>query len=57
MILILTKIHRKTPVPESPFNKVAGLRPANLLKRDSGTDKKLDPCKTSGINIGREVGH
>ena len=57
MILILTKIHRKTPVPESPFNKVAGLRPAALLKRDSGTDKKLDPCKTSGINIGREVGH
>ena len=27
----------KTPVPESHFNKVAGLRPATLLKRDSGT--------------------
>ena len=26
------KIHRKTPVPESP-----GLRPATLLKIDSGT--------------------
>ena len=27
------KIHRKTPVPESLFNKVAGLRPATLLKK------------------------
>ena len=26
------KIHRKTPVPEAFFNKVAGLRPATLLK-------------------------
>ena len=25
----------KKPVPESPFNKVADLRPATLLKRDS----------------------
>ena len=31
------KIHRKTPLPESLFNKVGGLRPATLLKRDSGT--------------------
>ena len=31
------KIHRKTPVPESLFNKVAGLRPATLLQKDSGT--------------------
>ena len=27
------KIHRKTPVPESLFNKVAALRPATLLKK------------------------
>ena len=27
------KIHKKTPVPESLFNKVAGLRPATLLKK------------------------
>ena len=27
------KIHRKTPVPETFFNKAAGLRPATLLKK------------------------
>ena len=27
------KIHRKTPVPEAFFNKVAGLRLATLLKK------------------------
>ena len=27
------KIHRKTPVPKSLFSKVAGLRPATLLKK------------------------
>ena len=27
------KIHRKTPVPETFFNKVAGLRLATLLKK------------------------
>ena len=27
------EIHRKTPVPESLFNKVAGLRPERLLKK------------------------
>ena len=27
------KIDRKTPVPETLFNKVAGLRPATLLKK------------------------
>ena len=27
------KIHRKTPVPEAFFNKVAGLRPGTLLKK------------------------
>ena len=31
------KIHRKTPVLQSVFNKLAGLRPATLLKRDSDT--------------------
>ena len=30
------KIHRKTPVPETFYNKVAGLRPETLLKKDSG---------------------
>ena len=29
-------IHRKTPVPESLFNKVAGLRPSTLLKKRPG---------------------
>ena len=29
------KIHRKTPVPEAFSNKVAGLKPATLLKRGS----------------------
>ena len=27
------KIHKKTPVPESLFKKVAGLKPAILLKK------------------------
>ena len=27
------KIHRKTPVPETFLNKVAGLRPATLFKK------------------------
>ena len=27
------KIHRKTPVPKSLFNKIGGLRPAILLKK------------------------
>ena len=31
------KFHRKIAVLESLFNKVAGLRPATLLKRDSNT--------------------
>ena len=34
-VLNISKIHRKTPVTES--HKVAGLRAASLLKRDSGT--------------------
>ena len=29
------KFHRKTPVLKSLFNKVVGLRPVTLLKRDS----------------------
>ena len=33
VFLEFRKIHRKTPVPESLFNKVAGLRPATLLKK------------------------
>ena len=28
------KIHRKTPVPKSLFNKVAGLRPVTSLKKE-----------------------
>ena len=31
-----TKIHRKTPGPETVFNKVAGLRPETLFKKGSG---------------------
>ena len=30
-------IHRRTPVLESLFNKVALFRPATFLKRDSST--------------------
>ena len=33
----LDKFHRKIPVMESLFNKVACLRPVTLLKRDSNT--------------------
>ena len=33
-----SKFHRKTPVLESPFIKVAGLRFATLLKRDSNIE-------------------
>ena len=33
---IFSKIHRKTPVPESLFQ--SSLKPATLLKRDSGKD-------------------
>ena len=35
--LKIYKIHRKTPVSVSLFYKVAGLRPATSLKRNSGT--------------------
>ena len=38
-VFLFNKIHKKTPVPESLFlflNKIASLRPATLLKRDSG---------------------
>ena len=35
--LHLQKFHWKTPVLDSLFNKVAVLRPASLLKRDSNT--------------------
>ena len=31
--LKICKIHRKTPIPEGFFNKVAGLRPATLFKK------------------------
>ena len=33
VFLEISQIHRKTPVPEPLFNKVAGLRPATLLKK------------------------
>ena len=33
MFLEISKIHRKTPMPESLFYKVAGLRPTTLLKK------------------------
>ena len=35
--LKFSKIHRKTPVPEPLFNEVTGLRPATLIKKNSGT--------------------
>ena len=38
MLLIISQNSQETPVSESLFNKVAGLRPATLSKRDSGTD-------------------
>ena len=33
----IQKFHKKTPMLESLFNKVAGLRPATSLKRSSNT--------------------
>ena len=36
VFLEICKTHRKTPVPEFLFHKVAGLCPATLLKRGSG---------------------
>ena len=33
VFLKFRQVHRKTPVPESFFNKVAGLRPTTLLKK------------------------
>ena len=41
------KINRKTPVPETLFNKVASLGPATLLKNVSGTVVFLWICKIS----------
>ena len=34
---VLKNVHKKTPKLESLFNKVAGLRPATLFKKDSNT--------------------
>ena len=34
-VLKIFKIDRKTPVPESFFNKVTGLRPPALLKKET----------------------
>ena len=36
-VFVKKGLHRKTPVLESLFNKVTGLRHATLLKRDSIT--------------------
>ena len=33
VFLEISQSHRKTPVPETLFNKFAGLRPATLLKK------------------------
>ena len=33
IFLEISQIHKKAPVPESFFNKVAGLRPTTLLKK------------------------
>ena len=37
VFLNTSKIYKKAPVSGSFFNKVAGLRPASLLKRNSDT--------------------
>ena len=42
-------IHRKTPVLESPFNGVAGLKAYNFIKRDSNTATKVFSCKCCTI--------
>ena len=39
-------IHRKTPVLESLFNNVGGLRPLNLIKRDTNTEVFLKFLRT-----------
>ena len=45
------KIHRKTPVPETFFDKVAGLKPATLLKRDSGLRPATLLKRDSGTGV------
>ena len=52
------KIHRKTPVPEAFFNKVAGLRPATLLKKRFGYRcfpanfvKEINRLKSKGMYV------
>ena len=46
------KIHKKTPAPESPFNKVTGLSPATLLKGKTPIRLFLDKvCKNVLWNI------
>ena len=37
MKMVFLESSQKIPVPESLFNKVAGLSPATLLKKDPGT--------------------
>ena len=32
---VFCKIHRKTPVPESLFNKVAGLKASNFINKET----------------------
>ena len=38
-------IHRKTPVLESLFNKVGGLKPCNVIERDINTDIPMNIAK------------
>ena len=46
----LAKFTEETPVLESLFNKVAGLRPSTLLKRHSRTGVFLKKYKYRSIN-------
>ena len=39
-------IHRETPVLESLFNKVGGLKPCNFIKRDTDTGVFLKFLRT-----------
>ena len=54
LLKIFCKIHRKTPVLESLFNKVTGLYPATLLKENTPiqvlSDEFSEIFKTSFFN-------
>ena len=51
---IIYKIHRKKPVLESLFNKVAVLRACNFIKEGSDTILSCEICKLSKNNYFEE---